>query len=52
MQRITVPVIDGMISSTLLMLIAIPAIYGLIKGYRIQEAVSAPASQSTFEVPR
>ncbi len=33
MQRIAVPMIGGMISSTLLTLIVIPAIYGLIKGW-------------------
>lgn len=32
MQRIAVPMIDGMVSSTLLTLIVIPAIYGLLKG--------------------
>jgi Cu(I)/Ag(I) efflux system membrane protein CusA/SilA len=37
MQRIAVPMIGGMISSTLLTLIVIPAIYGLIKGWRIRE---------------
>ena len=31
MQRIAVPMIGGMVSSTLLTLIVIPAIYGLIK---------------------
>jgi Cu(I)/Ag(I) efflux system membrane protein CusA/SilA len=35
MQRIAVPMIGGMISSTLLTLIVIPAIYGLVKGWRI-----------------
>jgi len=35
MQRIAVPMIGGMVSSTLLTLIVIPAIYGLIKGYRL-----------------
>lgn len=33
MQRIAVPMIGGMVSSTLLTLIVIPAIYALIKGY-------------------
>ena len=33
MQRIAVPMIGGMISSTLLTLIVIPAIFGLIKGF-------------------
>jgi Cu(I)/Ag(I) efflux system membrane protein CusA/SilA len=32
MQRIAVPIIGGMVSSTLLTLIVIPAIYALIKG--------------------
>jgi copper/silver efflux system protein len=32
MQRIAVPMIGGMISSTLLTLIVIPAIFGLVKG--------------------
>ena len=32
MQRIAVPMIGGMASSTLLTLVVIPAIYGLIKG--------------------
>ena len=33
MQRIAVPMIGGMVSSTLLTLIVIPAIYGLVKGW-------------------
>jgi len=33
MQRIAVPMIGGMVSSTLLTLIVIPAIFGLIKGF-------------------
>jgi Cu(I)/Ag(I) efflux system membrane protein CusA/SilA len=35
MQRIAVPMIGGMISSTVLTLLVIPAIYGLIKGWRV-----------------
>ena len=35
MQRIAVPMIGGMISSTILTLIVIPAVYGLIKGWRL-----------------
>lgn len=38
MQRIAVPMIGGMISSTLLTLIVIPAIYGLVKGAGLGEA--------------
>ena len=37
MQRIAVPMIGGMISSTLLTLIVIPAIFGLVKGFRLAE---------------
>jgi Cu(I)/Ag(I) efflux system membrane protein CusA/SilA len=35
MQRIAVPMIGGMVSSTILTLIVIPAVYGLIKGCRL-----------------
>jgi len=37
MQRIAVPMIGGMVSSTLLTLIVIPAIFGLVKGFRLPE---------------
>jgi Cu(I)/Ag(I) efflux system membrane protein CusA/SilA len=36
MQRIAVPMIGGMISSTLLTLIVIPAIFGLVKGFGLR----------------
>ncbi|MDB5526498.1 MAG: heavy metal efflux pump, CzcA family protein [Rhizobium sp.] len=36
MQRIAVPMIGGMISSTLLTLIVIPAVYGLVKGFGVE----------------
>jgi Cu(I)/Ag(I) efflux system membrane protein CusA/SilA len=36
MQRIAVPMIGGMMSSTVLTLIVIPAVYALIKGYGLQ----------------
>jgi len=35
MQRIAVPMIGGMVSSTLLTLVVIPAIYALVKGWRL-----------------
>jgi Cu(I)/Ag(I) efflux system membrane protein CusA/SilA len=41
MQRIAVPMIGGMVSSTLLTLVVIPAIYGLLKGWRLREARAA-----------
>jgi copper/silver efflux system protein len=37
MQRIAVPMIGGMVSSTLLTLIVIPAIFGLAKGFRLPD---------------
>jgi Cu(I)/Ag(I) efflux system membrane protein CusA/SilA len=40
MQRIAVPMIGGMVSSTLLTLIVIPAVYGVIKGWRLPEATT------------
>ena len=33
MQRIAVPMIGGMISSTILTLVVIPAVYALVKGF-------------------
>jgi copper/silver efflux system protein len=38
MQRIAVPMIGGMVSSTFLTLLVIPAIYALVKGWRLQPA--------------
>ena len=38
MQRIAVPMIGGMVSSTILTLVVIPAIYGLVKGRRLPTA--------------
>jgi Cu(I)/Ag(I) efflux system membrane protein CusA/SilA len=43
MQRIAVPMIGGMASSTLLTLLVIPAVYGLVKGWRLS-AVTPSAS--------
>jgi copper/silver efflux system protein len=36
MQRIAVPMIGGMVSSTLLTLVVIPAIYAIVKGYGLR----------------
>ena len=41
MQRIAVPMIGGMVSSTLLTLIVIPAIFGLVKGYGLPREPNA-----------
>jgi len=42
MQRIAVPMIGGMVSSTLLTLIVIPAIFGLVEGVRLPKAIKLP----------
>ena len=43
MRRIAVPMVGGMISSTILTLIVIPAIYGVVKGWRL------PAHRAGYE---
>jgi Cu(I)/Ag(I) efflux system membrane protein CusA/SilA len=47
MQRIAVPMIGGMISSTLLTLIVIPAIYGLVK----ERGLASDKSRGEMNVP-
>ncbi|MBY3268075.1 efflux RND transporter permease subunit [Rhizobium laguerreae] len=44
MQRIAMPMIGGMVSSTLLTLIVIPAVYGLVKGWRLPAASESAAA--------
>jgi Cu(I)/Ag(I) efflux system membrane protein CusA/SilA len=43
MQRIAVPMIGGMVSSTILTLIVIPAVYALVKGTRLAKSAEAAA---------
>jgi Cu(I)/Ag(I) efflux system membrane protein CusA/SilA len=45
MQRIAVPMIGGMVSSTVLTLVVIPAIYAVVKGFAIRTSLLAPALQ-------
>jgi copper/silver efflux system protein len=45
MQRIAVPMIGGMVSSTLLTLIVIPAIYAVVKGVSLRAPRLVPAIQ-------
>jgi len=47
MQRVAVPMIGGMISSTLLTLIVIPAIFGLVKQLSLSPAME-PATAATW----
>ncbi|MFJ1311895.1 efflux RND transporter permease subunit [Agrobacterium sp. P15N1-A] len=50
MQRIAVPMIGGMISSTILTLAVIPAIYGLVKGRRLSENSNSLSSKIESEL--
>jgi Cu(I)/Ag(I) efflux system membrane protein CusA/SilA len=47
MQRIAVPMIGGMISSTLLTLIVIPAIFGIVKGFLLPRESDADVPVET-----
>jgi Cu(I)/Ag(I) efflux system membrane protein CusA/SilA len=47
MQRIAVPMIGGMVSSTLLTLIVIPSIYAVVKGVALRAPRMTPALQPT-----
>ncbi len=48
MQRIAVPMIGGMVSSTLLTLIVIPAIYALVKGVNLRAASPEPVRKRNW----
>jgi Cu(I)/Ag(I) efflux system membrane protein CusA/SilA len=43
MQRIAVPMIGGMVSSTLLTLVVIPVIFAIVRGAGLKESVSEDA---------
>ena len=43
MQRIAVPMIGGMVSSTVLTLVVIPAVYSLVKGWGLSRTAAASA---------
>jgi len=49
MQRIAVPMIGGMVSSTLLTLIVIPAIYALVKGFGVRKGGEVEQSSRSRE---
>ncbi|MHB8887018.1 MAG: efflux RND transporter permease subunit [Methylovirgula sp.] len=55
MRRIAVPMIGGMVSSTLLTLAVIPAVYGLVKGWRLprkHQGKTGKAGEATQFNPR
>ncbi len=47
MRRIAVPMVGGMVSSTLLTLLVIPAIYAIVKGWRLPNSADAPVPART-----
>lgn len=49
MQRIAVPMIGGMISSTILTLVVIPAVYGLVKGWTLPNIQKTEHGEATSE---
>jgi Cu(I)/Ag(I) efflux system membrane protein CusA/SilA len=51
MQRIAVPMIGGMMSSTMLTLVVIPAIYGLVKGWRLPAKSVSGSGEEIDSVP-
>jgi Cu(I)/Ag(I) efflux system membrane protein CusA/SilA len=44
MRRIAVPMVGGMVSSTVLTLLVIPAIYAIVKGWRLPQHSAAPVA--------
>jgi Cu(I)/Ag(I) efflux system membrane protein CusA/SilA len=50
MQRIAVPMIGGMVSSTVLTLVVIPALYALIKGWPLRSSEQAPGLRQSADV--
>jgi Cu/Ag efflux pump CusA len=51
MQRIAAPMIGGMVSPTVLTLVVIPAVYSLVKGWRLSQAWGVLDDAATTTVP-
>jgi Cu(I)/Ag(I) efflux system membrane protein CusA/SilA len=49
MRRIAVPMVGGMVSSTVLTLLVIPAIYALVKGFELRLARRSPQAAPNVE---
>jgi len=49
MRRIAVPMVGGMVSSTVLTLLVIPAIYAIVKGWRLPRRVADPVPERRRE---
>jgi Cu(I)/Ag(I) efflux system membrane protein CusA/SilA len=52
MQRIAVPMIGGMISSTLLTLIVIPAVFGIVRGFGLAADPEQDRPTATAKHPK
>jgi Cu(I)/Ag(I) efflux system membrane protein CusA/SilA len=51
MQRIAVPMVGGMVSSTVLTLLVIPAIYAIVKGWQLPRAAASAAQERPAPSP-
>ncbi len=51
MQRIAVPMIGGMVSSTVLTLVVIPVIYAMVKGMRLPSRARAAEANAEAAPP-
>jgi Cu(I)/Ag(I) efflux system membrane protein CusA/SilA len=51
MQRIAVPMVGGMVSSTVLTLLVIPAIYAIVKGWPLRRVTAATAAAGKRPMP-
>ena len=51
MQRIAVPMIGGMVSSTVLTLVVIPAIYAIVKGFGLPQIATATMHAGELAIP-
>ncbi len=52
MQRIAVPMVGGMVSSTVLTLLVIPAIYAIVKGWPLRRVTAVVAAAQKHPMPR
>jgi Cu(I)/Ag(I) efflux system membrane protein CusA/SilA len=51
MRRIAVPMVGGMVSSTILTLLVIPAIYAIAKGWQLQRSAAAAGAPEKLPMP-
>ena len=51
MRRIAVPMVGGMVSSTILTLLVIPAIYAIAKGWQLQRSTAAAEAADKRPMP-